>query len=312
MTVVLPALALQGKLARIQKRPRVNCSQCSPWRSLLETDAPFDDYGDQGSLLHFAHANAYPPGAYRRLLLRLADDHHVLAVSQRPLWNGSRPEELDSWHLFGDDLIDFFDQQGIRGSVGVGHSLGAVATMAAAVKRPELFRALVLVEPVFLSPAALRALTQHLAREGMDDFPLVKVARKRRNEWTDRQEAFQHFRSKAVFERWSDEALWDYVEYGLRRNERGNIELAYPREWEARIYATIPDDIWELLPQVTQPTLAMRGAESDTLGEEAWELWKKLQPETTFLMYQESGHLLPMEKPDSVAEAIGVFLKSLA
>lgn len=183
--------------------------------------------------------------------------------------------------------------------------------MAAAVKRPQLFSALVLVEPVFLSPGTLRALTLYLAQEGMDSLPLVEVARNRRNEWADRQEAFHHFRGKAVFERWPDEALWDYVDHGLRQNEGGRLELVYPREWEARIYGTIPDDIWELLPQVTHPTLAMKGAESDTLGEEAWELWQELQPEATFLRYPESGHLLPMERPDSVAEAIGAFLRSL-
>jgi pimeloyl-ACP methyl ester carboxylesterase len=183
--------------------------------------------------------------------------------------------------------------------------------MAAAVERPKLFRALVLIEPVFLSPAALDALALHLSQEGADDFPLVRAARKRRNEWDDRQEAFQRFRRRSVFSRWSDEALWDYVACGLHENDSGRLSLTYPREWEARIYATIPDDIWELLPQVTQPTLAVRGAESDTLNEEAWGLWQELQPEATFLSYAESGHLLPMEKPDSVAEAIGAFLKSL-
>jgi pimeloyl-ACP methyl ester carboxylesterase len=278
---------------------------------LLRTHIPFKDYSGRGPLLHFAHANGYPPGSYRQLFQLLADDHHVLAMCQRPLWNGSLPEELDSWHLMADDLIDFFDQQGISGAIGIGHSMGAVSTMAAALKRPQLFRALVLIEPVFLSPAAIGALARHRALEGMDDFPLVKVTLNRQNQWSDRQSAFQHFRRKVVFDRLSDEALWDYVEYGLRENDRGYLELAYPREWEARIYATFPADIWELAPQITQPTLAMRGAESDTLGEEAWGVWQEAQPQATFMLYQESGHLLPMEKPGPVSEGIGAFLKSL-
>jgi pimeloyl-ACP methyl ester carboxylesterase len=189
--------------------------------------------------------------------------------------------------------------------------MGAVATLAAAVKRPKLFRALVLIEPVFLSPGVLSALARHLAQVGIDNFPLVKVARSRREKWSERHEAFQHFRSKVVFNRWSDEALWDYVDYGLQENDRGYLELAYPREWEARIYGTIPSNIWELIPQITQPTLAMKGAESDTIGATAWELWQELQPEATFLLYQESGHLLPMEEPNVIAEAIRGFVNGL-
>jgi pimeloyl-ACP methyl ester carboxylesterase len=218
---------------------------------------------------------------------------------------------LDSWHLIGDDLIDFFDQEGFSEAVGIGHSMGAVATLAAAVKRPKLFRALVLIEPVFLSPGALSALARHLAQDGMDNFPLVKVARSRRNKWSDRQEAFQHFRGKAVFNRWSDEALWNYVDYGLQENELGYLKLVYPREWEARIYGTIPSNIWELIPQITHPTLAMKGAKSDTIGATAWDLWQEVQPEATFLLHQDSGHLLPMEEPDSVAEAIKEFVSGL-
>lgn len=262
--------------------------------------------------MHFAHANAYPPGSYRRLLQTLAADHRVLAMRQRPLWNGSRPEELDSWHLMGDDLIDFFEQQGLIEAIGVGHSMGGVATMAAAVKRPELFRALVLIEPVFLPPSALRAIEQLQDQVGMDDFPLVRVALSRRSKWPDHESAFEHFRGKAVFSRWSDDTLMDYVAHGLREGEDGYLELSYSKEWEARIYATIPGDVWEVVPEISQPTLAMRGAESDTLGEKAWGLWKELQPQATFRLYEESGHLLPMEKPASVAEAIGSFLKEFA
>ena len=264
-----------------------------------------------GPLLHFAHANAYPPGSYRRLLLALAEDHHVLAMHQRPLWNGSRPEELESWYLMGDDLIDFFVQQKLSDVVGVGHSMGGVATMAAAVKRPELFRALILIEPVLLSPTVLGALAQYRARSGMDDFPLVTAARSRRNKWSDRRSAFKHFRDKVVFERWSDDALMDYVEHGLQVGRDGYLELRYPREWEARIYTTFPSDIWELVPQISQPTLAIRGAKSDTLGDPSWRLWQEAQPQATFKSYGERGHLLPMEKPYSVAGDIVTFLKGL-
>ena len=120
---------------------------------------PYEDFGGTGPLLHFAHPNAYPPAVFRQFLQPLTADYDVLAMAQRPLWPGSRPDEMHDWQLFADDLVDFLADHDLHGIIGVGHSLGAVATMMAAVGQPQLFRALVLIEPVFLprcSPAGRR------------------------------------------------------------------------------------------------------------------------------------------------------------
>ncbi|MFO7678443.1 MAG: alpha/beta hydrolase, partial [Chloroflexota bacterium] len=207
-----------------------------------------------------------------------------------------------------DDLIRFFEQEKLRGVVGVGHSLGAVATMTAAVQRPELFRALVLVEPVFLPPQILQLAAAY--PEEAAKRPFVLRALNRRDRWQSRQAAFDRFREKVVFDRWSDEALWDYVNFGTHE-EDGEVVLSYPREWEGRIYARPPQAVWEHLPQVTQPTLALRAAESDTIFPEAWQLWQAVQPDAAFVELPDVGHMLPMERPLLVAETILHWLKEI-
>ena len=275
------------------------------------TGIPFDDFDGRGPLLHFAHANAYPPGAYRALLTLLARDYRVWAVRHRPLWPGSRPEEINEWQDIAGDLIRFFDQEGLNGVIGVGHSLGAVTTMMAALKRPELFRALVLIEPVFLPQTVLDLLIAGAASDEPYETPLVKIARHRRNWWSSQEDAFSHYRSKKVFGRWSDEALWDYVRYGTVDNEDGGVSLFYSPEWEARIYTLPPTGVWDLIPQVTHPTLAIRGQETDTLTGQAWSSWQQMQPEAEFKEIQSSGHLLPMERPDRVTTEIRTFIAGL-
>ncbi len=278
---------------------------------MTNSEIPFDDFGGQGPLVHFASANAYPPAVYHRMLTLVAKAHRVLAVHHRPLWPGSRPEEIDDWQVIADDLIRFFDQQGLANAIGVGHSLGAVATMMAALKRPELFRALVLIEPVFLPRAILAMLVSGQALDEPYETPLVKIARERRKWWPTREEAFTHYRSKQVFRRLSDEALWDYVRHGFVSEEGGGITLFYRSEWEARIYALPPTDVWDWVPQVTHPVLAVRGRETNTLSEQAWSLWKQLQPRAEFKEFQASGHLLPLERPDDVASKITDFAARL-
>lgn len=274
------------------------------------TRIPFEDYGGPGQALHFAHANAYPPGCYRQLLQKLAIKHRVTTVRFRPLWKGSRPEEMSSWATNAEDLVRFFKQEGMHGVIGVGHSLGAVATAMAALRQPDLFRALILIEPVFLSPAVLQKLAAISSDGNLLALPLVETAVKRRDQWDSRQEAFDHFRQKSVFARLTDEALWDYVTFGLT-NDNGSLHLTYPPAWEAHIYALQVNDMWDSIPKISQPTLALRGSETETLLPDAWRLWQQKQPEAVFNEIKGAGHLLPLEKPAVVARAIDSFVEGL-
>ncbi|HFQ93005.1 MAG TPA: alpha/beta hydrolase [Anaerolineae bacterium] len=271
---------------------------------------PFVDFGGEGPLLHFAHANAYPPRCYQYFLSLLTPHFHVVAIGQRPLWPYADPAELTDWRLLSEDMIRLFDEQGWRDVIGVGHSLGAVATMRTAVTRPDLFRALVLVEPVFLLPTLLEMAAAH--PDAAYQMPLVQSALRRRNQFESREYAFDRWRRKPVFARWPDESLWDYVNCALIPNaENGGFRLAYPREWEARIYALPPQWVWDVLPQVTQPTLGIRGAETDTIAPEAWRLWQEKQPQAEFVEIAGAGHMLLMERPSAAAQTILDYLTAV-
>ncbi|MDT8305447.1 MAG: alpha/beta hydrolase [Anaerolineae bacterium] len=270
-------------------------------------EIPYLEFG-AGPLLHFAHANGFPPGTYRQFLGHLGASYRVLAMAQRPLWPDEPPEQLDGWHQLAGDLIRFLDEHGAQGIVGAGHSLGAVVTMVAALERPDLFRKLVLIEPVFLPPPLLAAAAAH--PEKAFEIPLVHIARRRRHRWPSREAAFAHFRKKAVFARFSDTALGDYVEYGLEECSDG-VELRYSREWEARFYGTPPLQVWEQIPRIEHPTLAVRGEATDTLMAPAWELWQELQPGAHFVEIGDAGHLAPMEKPAKLTTVVAAFLDNV-
>ena len=260
---------------------------------------PIIDIGGDGPSLHFAHANAYPPRCYRQLLKSLSSDFHVWAIEQRPLWPDQAVQDLDGWRLFVGDLLRALENHDHSPVIGAGHSLGAVVTMMAAVQRPDLFSALVLIEPVLLPPALLQA-----AREHPDEarkIPIAQRARKRRNRWPSRRAAFGHYRQKSVFRRLSDQALWDYVNYGFVDALDGGVMLRFPREWEAAIYGQPPLEIWDILPRLTLPTLAIRGAQSDTVGDDAGQRGQALQQDAHFVELAGSGHLVPLESPDTVS-----------
>ncbi len=275
---------------------------------MKSSDIPYIAFGQSGPNLHFAHANAYPPGAYRQLLTRLSAEYRVVATEFRPLWPGTDPEAIGSWYDMALDQIRAIDQLGLSPTIGVGHSLGAVTTVMAANERPDLFTSLILIEPVFLD----RQLLEHFDQPGINPYklPLVMIANKRRNKWQSRQEAFEHFRRKKVFSLLSDEALWDYVTAGLHTDQDGHYKLSFPTAWEAWIYAHPPTTVWDYIPRISHPTLCIRGAQSNTLTVTAWKDWQHTQPTATSIEVADASHLLAMEKPAVVADLIIDFLKS--
>ena len=98
--------------------------------------APHVNLGGAGPLLHFSHANGFPPLAYRALLQPFLESHEVIASLHRPLWQPSpAPSSLGSWQIFADDLIQLL-QQFDQPVTSIGHSMGAAAILLAASKRP--------------------------------------------------------------------------------------------------------------------------------------------------------------------------------
>jgi pimeloyl-ACP methyl ester carboxylesterase len=272
------------------------------------------DLGSTGSLLHFLHANGYPPGCYKSLLDLLQTNYHVFGMLLRPLWENSKPAEVNDWHIFSDDLLHFLSDYKSDPVIAVGHSIGATVTLRAALREPDKFRALVLIEPV-LFPTA-RMLSWNFVRAiglGNKLHPKIPGALKRRSTFDDLDMVFRRYRNREVFRYMDDENLRIYIDGITKPTSNGGYELTFSPEWEARIYYTgLRDfDIWRQLPNLKVPALFLRGAETDTFWEQAAKLVKRKQPGARVETLQRSTHLLPLEHPKEVFEIVQSFLKEV-
>lgn len=270
-----------------------------------------NDLGGAGPTIHLAPANGFPASTYCRLAAELAPSYHMVSLVARPLWPGSLPASAPDWHTLCRDLIEGLDAAGLRRIAGVGHSIGGVLTLWAAIECPDLFRAVVLIDPVVFPPQVLDLMRAGHALALERRIPIVRAALHRRRLFPGRQECFDHYRGKPLFERWSDAALWDYVDAGTRLRPDGQLELAYPPEWEAHIFATVPTDVWQGMERLRVPALILRGALSPTFRRDAMERMERLLPGARFATIPGAGHLLPMERPQEAASAILAFLKSI-
>jgi pimeloyl-ACP methyl ester carboxylesterase len=275
---------------------------------------PYFDLGGSGLPLHFLHANGYPPECYKPLLELLQKQHHVFGMKLRPLWDDSKPKDIHDWHPLSGDLLRFLSDREVGPAIGVGHSIGGIVTLRAAIRDPKKFRAIILLDPVLFMPSFL--LMWNLFRAiGLGDklHPLISAAKKRGREFDDLETVFRGYRARNVFKYTSDESLWAYIEGITKPKADGGFELAYPPEWEARIYLTgLRDfDLWRRLPSLEAPTLIIRGAETDAFLENAAKLVKKKNPKIQIETMKNATHILPLEHPQEVAKLISDFVNNI-
>jgi len=274
---------------------------------------PHFDAGGTGLPLHFLHANGYPPGCYRPLLELLKTEYHVFGMKLRPLWPEARRDDLIDWHPFTEDLLRFLSDRRSGPVIGVGHSIGAVVTLRAALRHPERFRALVLIDPVLFTPGII--FLWRLIRAaglGYRSHPLIPRALKRRREFDDLELVFQGYRNRPVFRYLSDAHLRYYLEGITRPGAGAGYELVYSPAWEAHIYYTgvwRDMDIWRGLKALKVPTLFIRGNETNTFWKSAAALVRRKQPDARVEGVMRSTHLVPLERPQAVFEIMRSFLK---
>lgn len=260
---------------------------------------------EQAQTIHFYHATGYPFGSYADMLGRLADDYNILGLAHRGCWEGQpAPDSSVAWHNYADDLIEFLDQQKRGPVIGMGHSIGGVTTMFAAIKRPDLFSKIILIDPVFVAPPFWYM--ARLARLINQPVPMVKVAKKRPNQFASRQEAVDFHRAKRAFSRFTDLSMEAYGQFAIKEAERG-FTLRFCRDWEAHVYNSVPY-VWRQLPKLKLPVLGMRGEFSDVLMDASWKKWQKLRPQDDLHTLAQCGHMLPHERPLQCAELIHNFL----
>ncbi len=270
------------------------------------------DFGGTGTPLHFLHANGYPPDCYKPLFELLKTEYHVFGMPLRPLWDEAKIDDIKDWQPFSDDLRFFLSSQPAP-VIGVGHSIGAIVTLRAALRDPGKFKALVLIDPVLFVPSFLFSWRIVRALGLGDKFhPLILGAQKRRRTFDDLETVFRGYRNRNIFRYMSDENLRIYIA-GITRKTSDGYELIYSPEWEAHIYRTgLRDfDLWRDLPKLEVPTLFIRGAETDTFLAAAAKLVKQRQPKVRVEALDKSTHLLPLERPQAVFEIMQSFLKSL-
>lgn len=265
------------------------------------------------STIVFSHGNSFPASTYRVMLDSLrARGFAVHAIEK--FGHDPKYPVTDNWPHLVRQLAHFAaERKQAEGQPPwlVGHSLGGLLSLMCAARHPELARGVVMIDSPVLGGWRASALRVIKRTPLMDKVSPSGVARRRRNEWDDRQAVFEHFRAKPVFARWHEQVLHDYVNHGTIDAD-GSWHLAFDPKIEARIYATVPHNLDRLLRKhpLQCPVAFVGGIESVEMRQ-AGSLDATAEIAGGRITMIEGGHLIPMEHPQAVAAAIEAHLRVL-
>jgi esterase len=251
----------------------------------------------------FLHGTSFSRGVWRPIADELAGLAAGIAVDLRGHGDSSDPEPPYHWSLFADDTVGYIEQLPPGPIVLCGHSLGGATAVEVAARIPGRVAALVLVEPV-LAPHGVPP------SEGM----IVATLRRKRS-WPDQAQAEEHHAARSPWRYWDREVLAGFFATGLTRTEDGQCTLSAPPEVAASVYAeSLGSQAWSVLPHITCPVRVLRAAgDQGGRSSTASPLIAQTTPDgTDRLIEGPSGHLLPMEQPQLIAEFIRGILTELA
>ncbi|WP_320821609.1 alpha/beta hydrolase [Reinekea sp.] len=259
------------------------------------------------SPIHFAHGNGFPSASYQLLLNQLSEHRRVCQIPL--LGHDPKYPVGNNWSHLTEQLIHSIERQAQQPVIAIGHSLGGALTLLAALQRPELFRAIILLDvPTFnrfesflVQVAKVTGLINRLS-------PAHKV-KTRRTEWASMAQATDYFRSRRLFSRLHEQCLQDYLACGLTENRQGGVALVYQLAVELAVYRTLPHKMVLQPGMLTVPAGVLVGHQSDTVRKNQY---LRMENHLGFTSMRVPGsHMFPLEYPLETAAHIGTLLERM-
>ena len=274
--------------------------------------APHIHLNGPGEDLHFFHANGFPAGVYTPILKSLSEHFNCYALEGRATWQAEQQPNHKNWQIFADDLIEFIENNLQHPIIAVGHSLGASSTILAAVKRPDLFKALVLIEPAMVR-LPMRLIMKATPLKYIKKSKLVSGTANKADRWKTKEEYMAYIKKFKGYQLFPDETFAAFSQHAIKQNTLGEFELAFPNHWEAHNYTQPPFLMGQIkkLNQLNIPTLAIAGKENLFFSQKLWQDWQAKQPNGLFKQETTCGHLFPLENPQACYTMIINGLKEL-
>lgn len=252
--------------------------------------------------LHFAHANSFPASIYHKLHQRLAthgfEVGYLDTIGHDPAYPVS-----DCWPHLVDETLAYMAANYRAPVVAVGHSLGGMVLLQAAIREPQRFARLIVLDSPLLGPrtsfmiwlAKRLGFIQRITPGGTGTL-------RRRDNWASTGSVYDYFARKPAFARWDEDCLRDYATHGTLDNGQGGRRLKFRPQVEHAIYGTLPHNSWFLRGQLQVPCSYVVAGEGSAIRPHDLAFIRRHF--TADIHTQRGSHLFPLEYPLETADLI--------
>jgi len=246
----------------------------------------------------FAHANGFPSATYGKLFAALAPQYRVTHLELHG--HDPRFPVDDNWNNLVDELIHHLEQQP-EPVWGVGHSLGGVLHLHAALRCPRLYRGVVMLDSPVLTRAD-RWLILAAKRLGFIDR-LTPAGRTlgRREEFNDLESAREYFAGKTLFRGFDPECFEAYLQHGLQ-SVGDRLRLRFDPATEISIYRGVPHTSPGRTRKLQIPLAVVRGRQSRVVMRHHTRTVSRMPQGEALTM--PGGHMFPLEHPQDTANLL--------
>lgn len=233
------------------------------------------DKGTGNPALVFLHYFGGSSRAWDGVVDEMHTTRRCVAPDLRGFGDSSVPTSHYAVRDYADDVQQLIGEFGVESYLLVGHSMGGKFAMALAARQPAGLQALVLVDPSPPTPEPMsKSDREHLLASHGDRTAMVELI----------QKITVRPLPRAVFET------------AVNDNLRSSLAA-----WDAWLEHGSREDIADLMPNVSVPTLVIRGAEDPVMHRDMLEreVVGRIK-DARMVQIPEVGHLSPMEAPTAV------------
>jgi esterase len=252
------------------------------------------DWGNQGKpvivLLHGLRGHAH---SWDDVSSALYQDHQVLALDQRGRGDSDWAKDGDySTRAYVSDLAGFCDALKLDSFILVGHSMGGRNSMSFAGRHSDKLEKLIIVD---VGPTLGQAGSQRISQE-IQNVP---------EEFNSFEDVVGYMSKQNRFA--SDAVLRRRLQYATKELPNGKIGWRYDiaiREQRRQGTVPPPEDLWPSLPNITCPTLIVRGKETDLLSPEVAQRMIETIPDAKLVEIERAGHMVFEDNPPEFIAAV--------
>ena len=266
-------------------------------------------FGDmsQPPQLIMLNANGFNGYSYKTILEPLGV--HAIALDLRGHGMSELPTDvagLKNWHIFRDDVAEFFNRYIDAPIVLAGHSYGAVTGILALPQIKDKVRGYVGFDPVLI-PALARLFNRLPGGRSLmrKRLPIARNAGRRRSQFESYEAAFTRYQNRGAFRGFTDEALRNYLTGGLVPEDDG-FKLACDPLWEQAIFVAQGHNVFKAIGHLPRNnshiTFAGKyGAVSFRAGRNAIA---KVIGSKNVIFDKDRAHMFPMHDADYAVERL--------